>query len=539
MFDPYHRWLGIPRDQRPPTHYQLLGIAVDETDTEVIQEAALRQTSHVRLYQTGPYAAQATTILNEIGQARAVLLNPEKRKQYDASLAPPPAETPPGEGEARLEVEASAKRQAGSPYPPAGEPASVVAEMVLDDQPAPRWPRPRSSGDVLVPALGFAALVLLGAALAFGMGLARPSPPQERSREPAQKDPNPSAKEPVKPIPPPPRRDTGLTFEGHEAAVRALAVTADGSLLSAGGSYTAGTEGEPLGCVLRRWDLRSGKVLDLFAGHQTPIHCLAVSADGQQVLTGSGGSEWRDGIAVPNDCVIRLWDVSTGQERLTFSEHDAPVRGVAFLPYGQRVVSLSSDGVLLLWDLRGRPLPRSLTRKPSPAGCLAASPGGRFVLVGGREGQLRLWDLRSEQEVERFPPTDAPIHAVAFAPNTRHVATGSGRLVYQDNQPVAEGCLVRVWDLESGKLLHELAGHTRPVRGVAWTRDGRWVASGALDGTVRLWEARTGKLIHPFEAGSGVTCVALTSSRLIAGTLTGVIRVWDLDSALTAGREEP
>src|SRR5436190_24287039 len=78
MFDPYHRWLGIPRDQRPPTYYQLLGIAADETDAEVIQEAALRQTSHVRLYQTGPYAAQATTILNEIGQARAVLLNPEK-----------------------------------------------------------------------------------------------------------------------------------------------------------------------------------------------------------------------------------------------------------------------------------------------------------------------------------------------------------------------------------------------------------------------------------------------------------------------------
>ena len=76
MFDPYHRWLGIPRDRRPPTYYELLGIAVTEDDAEVIQEAALRQTSHVRLYQTGPYAAQATTILNEIGQARAVLLNP-------------------------------------------------------------------------------------------------------------------------------------------------------------------------------------------------------------------------------------------------------------------------------------------------------------------------------------------------------------------------------------------------------------------------------------------------------------------------------
>ena len=65
-FDPYHRWLGIPKGQRPPTFYQLLGVAPDEADTEVIEEAALRQTSHVRLYQTGPYAQQCTAILNEL-----------------------------------------------------------------------------------------------------------------------------------------------------------------------------------------------------------------------------------------------------------------------------------------------------------------------------------------------------------------------------------------------------------------------------------------------------------------------------------------
>jgi hypothetical protein len=86
MFDPYHRWLAIPRDQRPPTYYQLLGIARDETDREVIEEAALRQTSHVRTYQTGPYAQQCQTLLNEIGQAKVTLLHPQKRREYDTHL---------------------------------------------------------------------------------------------------------------------------------------------------------------------------------------------------------------------------------------------------------------------------------------------------------------------------------------------------------------------------------------------------------------------------------------------------------------------
>ena len=45
MFDPYHKWLGIPKDQRPPTFYQLLGITPGEEDVEVIEEAAIRQTT--------------------------------------------------------------------------------------------------------------------------------------------------------------------------------------------------------------------------------------------------------------------------------------------------------------------------------------------------------------------------------------------------------------------------------------------------------------------------------------------------------------
>jgi hypothetical protein len=86
MFDPYHKWLSIPRDQRPPTHYQLLGIAPDEDDPEVIDEAAIRQTAHVRMYQSGPQAQECSRLLNEIALARATLLDPVRRRAYDAGL---------------------------------------------------------------------------------------------------------------------------------------------------------------------------------------------------------------------------------------------------------------------------------------------------------------------------------------------------------------------------------------------------------------------------------------------------------------------
>lgn len=88
MFDPYQEWLGILTNKRPPNHYQLLGIEPHETDTERIKEAALRQTARLRALQLGPYAELCTRLLNEIAQARATLVNPKLRHEYDQRLRP-------------------------------------------------------------------------------------------------------------------------------------------------------------------------------------------------------------------------------------------------------------------------------------------------------------------------------------------------------------------------------------------------------------------------------------------------------------------
>ena len=86
MFDPYRRWLGIPEGQRPPTYYQLLGIARDESDPEVIASAALRQAAFVRNFQAGEHAAVCARVLGELALARAALSDSMLRSAYDAAL---------------------------------------------------------------------------------------------------------------------------------------------------------------------------------------------------------------------------------------------------------------------------------------------------------------------------------------------------------------------------------------------------------------------------------------------------------------------
>jgi hypothetical protein len=84
--DPYWKWLGIPPKEQPPNYYRLLGIALFESDPEVISNAADRQMAHVRSYQTGPHALLSQRLLNELSAARLCLLDAARKSAYDARL---------------------------------------------------------------------------------------------------------------------------------------------------------------------------------------------------------------------------------------------------------------------------------------------------------------------------------------------------------------------------------------------------------------------------------------------------------------------
>ena len=85
-FDPYHKWLGIPPDQQPPTHYRLLGLESFESDADTIENAADQRMAHVRTFQSGQHARLSQQLLNQISVAKVCLLSPEKKAAYDAQL---------------------------------------------------------------------------------------------------------------------------------------------------------------------------------------------------------------------------------------------------------------------------------------------------------------------------------------------------------------------------------------------------------------------------------------------------------------------
>ncbi len=168
MLDPYHKWLAIPPGRRPPTHYELLGVSPDETDPEVIAEAALRQTSHVRTYQAGPHSERCVALLNEIAEARATLLDLARRKAYDATLAPPPPVEP---------VRAEPVR----PGPP--QPGEEFWEELAPEEPPGGRPSGTSPG-AIVWLLLYVLLLVFAGALAFWLASLKSAPADTPPRTP-------------------------------------------------------------------------------------------------------------------------------------------------------------------------------------------------------------------------------------------------------------------------------------------------------------------------------------------------------------------
>ena len=87
-FDPYHKWLAIPAEDQPPTHYRLLALEAFEDDTEVISNAAEQRISHLRILEMGEQGEIATELIAEITAARDCLLDPETRAAYLALTGP-------------------------------------------------------------------------------------------------------------------------------------------------------------------------------------------------------------------------------------------------------------------------------------------------------------------------------------------------------------------------------------------------------------------------------------------------------------------
>jgi hypothetical protein len=164
---------------------------------------------------------------------------------------------------------------------------------------------------------------------------------------------------------------------------------------------------------------------------------------------------------------------------------------------------------------------KKLSEAAPDAGCVAFSTNGHVVGIGYTDGWVRLWDFRTGKRLGEFQRTSDTIWEVAFSPDGRQLASTAG-----ENVVLYDVARRRVWRI--------LEAHTGEVKCVAFAPDGKTLASAAEDGTVRLWNIATGEvalvLTRKFEP-----IYSLAFSRdgnlLASGGLDGDVQLWPAASS--------
>ena len=157
---------------------------------------------------------------------------------------------------------------------------------------------------------------------------------------------------------------------------------------------------------------------------------------------------------------------------------------------GRRLITTENEGARI-WDIRSGKEARWAVRAKIHHDRVALSPDGRYLATGGLVAHLRgsdadppihLWELASGQEVATLEGHKESTRGLAFSPDGRLLASCSGGNRSSNDQTV------RIWDVATGRELRRFHGHLGAVNAVAFTPDGRSVVSGSDDATVLVWD---------------------------------------------------
>ena len=219
------------------------------------------------------------------------------------------------------------------------------------------------------------------------------------------------------------------------------------------------------------WDVDTGKQTALLEGHTDAIETIAYNPDGETLLSGG-----RDGLII-------VWDLDTGKEKDRLNAHQTGsninfmewVNDIEYSPDGNTFASARHDAILL-WDVATKKY-REIKVADKGIQCLAFHPYGSIIASGHYDGVF-LWHATTGEQIDTLIGHSHTVISVAFSPDGKILASGGGG----DDRKVI------LWDVTMTKEIATLTGHTGGVRSVAFSPDSNTLVSGSWDGTALIWD---------------------------------------------------
>ena len=349
--------------------------------------------------------------------------------------------------------------------------------------------------------------------------------------------------------------DTGehrRTLTEHTGDIEGLAFSPDGKTLASSGSGDG---------TIRFWDVRTGDQKHAVIGHTDYVYGVAFNPNGKSVASRYGDGSIRfwdaetglhlktfkkgheasglvfseDGkmLAYAEGLDIHLQDAGTGEEKMRLTGHTWGMHSMVLSPDGDTLASGSEDMTIRLWDMHTGAHKKTLNGHQHRVYSVAFSPDGKTLASGSDDNTIRLWNVDTGETeriltghagefegVDNGPSSVEGVKSVAFSPDGKTLASGGG-----DN-------VIHLWDIGTGKSKMTLVGHTHWVFSLAFSPDGKTLASGSVDSDIRLWDPHTGQPKKTLTGhGDWVRSIAFSpdGKTLVSGSDDGSVLLWRID----------
>jgi len=220
---------------------------------------------------------------------------------------------------------------------------------------------------------------------------------------------------------------------------------------------------------MRMYRIDNGnKVWQIDNAHKGGVTTMCLSGNHKFICSGGAQGE------------CRVWELRSREMVSNLKEHTHRVSKVQLWQDDLHLISASRDKALLCWDLKTEKRVSAHIQRMGGINSFDIVPGENLILTTGQDRKITYWDLREPNAVRSFDTNNNPKNgdecfSLACSHNGKYFATGGSEEI------------VRLWDIGTGKVLGEGAGHSGTINTVAFSADDKQFISGGKDGSIFLW----------------------------------------------------